>query len=213
MATPFAPPPPPRQPEFTFGGYAGPAGGLLGVGFWPRAGARIIDLIVHYVVYFAASIFFAIMLGVIATLNHVPTEPLVAKMAAFQFTAFVLAYLGSVAYHTICEAGSGQSLGKLAIGAVVVQEDGAPCGFKPALIRSFAYFVDALFFGIIGYMQMNKTPQQQRYGDTWGHTLVVKKDALPPTSGASGGRFFAMFVLACLADAATALLGLALKMV
>jgi uncharacterized RDD family membrane protein YckC len=185
----------------------------VGVTFWPRVGGRIIDLVVHYVIYFFAAFAFAIVIGIIAAANHTPTAPLIQKMSSFSLASFVLAWLGSVAYHTVCEAGAGTSLGKLAIGAVVLQEDGSPCRFKSALIRSLAYFVDGLFFGVVGYMAMNKTPQQQRHGDAWAHTIVAKKEQAPPASVRTVGRFFAIFVLACMADAVTAILGLALKMI
>lgn len=205
MATPA------RQPDFSLGGYLGQPGALAGIAFWPRAGARVIDLVVHYCIYFGSAIFFGVMLGIIAAVNQTPIETLTRKMEGVHPAAFLLALLGSVAYHTICEAGSGVTLGKLAIGAVVVQEDGTPCRFGAAVARSFAYFVDGLFFGIIGYMRMQKTPQMQRYGDAWAHTVVVKREQAKQPPG--GGRVFGMLVVACLADAACAVLGFALMLV
>lgn len=50
-------------PTFSFGGYATESAGLAGVSFWPRVGARLIDLGVHYCVSFAAGVFFTILLG------------------------------------------------------------------------------------------------------------------------------------------------------
>jgi hypothetical protein len=44
-------------PAFSFGGYAGEAAGLAGVTFWPRVGARLIDLVVHYCVSLLAGSF------------------------------------------------------------------------------------------------------------------------------------------------------------
>ena len=59
------------SPTFTFGGYATEPGGLAGVSFWPRLAARVIDLVVHYCVSFAAGIFFTILLAA-ASGGHIP---------------------------------------------------------------------------------------------------------------------------------------------
>src|SRR4051812_5224824 len=177
MSSPGSAPLPssPQPPQFTFGGYTGQPGGFVGVGFWPRVGARVIDLVVHYVLYLVASVVFGVMIGIIAVATHSPIDELVRKMGQFSLPSFALAWLGSVMYHSVCEAGSGATLGKLAIGAVVLQEDGTPCRFKSALIRSLAYLVDSLFFGVVGYAEMKGSELQQRHGDNWAHTVVVKK--------------------------------------
>ena len=78
-----------------------------------------------------------------------------------------MALLGSLAYRVICTSVHGSTLGKLAFSMVVAQEDGSPCRFGSATIRELGYFVDALFFGPIGYFAMQKTPQEQRHGDEW----------------------------------------------
>jgi hypothetical protein len=48
------------------------------------------------------------------------------------------------------------------------------------LIRNAAYLLDGLFFGLVGYASMSKSPAQQRLGDVWGSTMVMKKKDLPP---------------------------------
>jgi hypothetical protein len=55
-----------------------------------------------------------------------------------------------------------------------VTEDGKPSTLKGALIRTLAYYIDALFFGLVGYNSMQKSPLNQRYGDVWGKTAVFK---------------------------------------
>src|SRR5258708_37280109 len=84
---------------------------------------------------------------------------------------------------------------------------GSPCGFGPAVIRNLAYFIDALFFGLIGYMAMQKSPQQQRYGDQWAHTLVAKRALIPPQSLRDGGRFAVPLLLAIAVDILVLLVG------
>jgi uncharacterized RDD family membrane protein YckC len=190
-------------------GYGGLPGAVQGVGFWPRALARLIDMAVHFAASFFAGILFVILL-VIAAGGHV--SPLVmAKLQPLTFVSFVLALLGSVAYHAICEGISGRSLGKAVLSMVVVQEDGGPCRLGSALIRSLAYLVDALFFGAVGYFAMQRTPQEQRYGDEWAHTIVCKRSEAPAGSLRSGGRFAVAFMCAVLVDIALAMVGLLAK--
>jgi len=62
----------------SFGGYAPQQGELQGVTFWPRAGARIIDMIVQYIVAFISAFLFGIML-VIASGGHA-SPAVLAKM-------------------------------------------------------------------------------------------------------------------------------------
>ena len=96
---------------------------------------------------------------------------------------------------------------------VVIKEDGSPCGFRAALIRSLAYYIDALFFGLIGYFAMQKTPQQQRHGDEWAHTIVCKRSAVAAPQLGSMGRFALVFLLAGFFDATFLITGLVLKLV
>ena len=210
MSTPA---PDPVQPPFvpSFGGYAGQPGAIQGVGFWPRVGARVIDTLVHYFVVLCASVLFGLLLAIAAIITHQTPAVLAAKLhhPGLMGTAFVI--MGSIAYHTICESVHGSTVGKLALGMVVVQEDGTPCRFKAALIRSLAYFVDGLFFGLIGYFAMQKTPQMQRHGDDWAHTIVCQRSAAPPESLRSGTRFVLALMLGAMADAALVMILLLLK--
>jgi hypothetical protein len=114
-------------------------------------------------------------------------------------------------YQAICEGVHGSSLGKLTLSMVVVQEDGSPCRIGSAIIRSFAYLVDSLFFGLIGYLAMQKSFQEQRNGDTWAHTVVCKRSKIPPENLRDGGHFIAVLLCAVAADAALVIVGLLLK--
>jgi uncharacterized RDD family membrane protein YckC len=92
-------------------------------------------------------------------------------------------FLADVLYHTLCEGLYGATLGKLCCGIRVVSEDGAPSTLKGALIRTLAFeFVDCLFFGAAGYTAMRKSPLNQRYGDVWGKTAVIKTSEMAPES-------------------------------
>jgi len=202
MSSPSAAPVPPPLPTLSFGGYAVQPGVLEGVPFWPRVGARLIDLIVHYVANFGAQFTFGVILGIVAAISHVPVQPLLVKLQGMLALRFAAALLGQVAYHTVCEGLHGSTMGKLALGMVVAQEDGSPCRVGPAFIRSLAYQVDAIAFGIVAYLAMQRSPQHQRYGDQWAHTVVVRRAQIPPERLRSGGRFVAALLLAMMADAA-----------
>jgi uncharacterized RDD family membrane protein YckC len=192
----------------TFGGYATESASLEGVTFWPRVAARVIDLIVHYFSTYAAGLLFGTMM-VIASGGHVP-RAIIIRMRHPGVTGFVFALLGSLAYHVIFTSIHGSTLGKRLLSMVVVQEDGSPCGFKGSLIRELAYFVDAFFFGLIGYTAMQGSAQQQRHGDDWAHTVVCKRSRIAPDNLRGGGRFVVALTFAVLADAAFMMMGLLL---
>ena len=190
--------------------YGGQPGAIAGVGFWPRVAARVIDLLAHTIVSFCAGLLFTMLLFIAAG-GH-PDMLLISKLSHTTFTSFVLALLGSIAYHTICEGLHGSTLGKLMLSMVVVREDGSSCGIGGALIRSLAYLVDALFFGLIGYFAMQKTAQEQRHGDEWAHTVVCKRANAPRESLRGGGRFTMALLFAMMADAALVMTGLLLNL-
>ena len=91
---------------------------------------------------------------------------------------------------------------------VVVQEDGSPCRVKSAVIREFGYFIDALFFGIIGFMAMQESVEEQRHGDNWAHTVVCKRAIVAPDNLRGPARFVVALMFACMADAALFMIGL-----
>ena len=210
-AAPGPPPVPLGVEPPSFGGYGGGTGGILGVSFWPRAGARLIDTILGAGVGFVAGIIFALFVIVASRMSSQSPLRLLARQRQGGFVIFVFAILGVVAYHTLCEALHGSTLGKRLLGMVVVQEDGTPCRLLSATIRSLAYFVDSIFFGLVGYLAMKKTPQQQRHGDDWAHTIVCRRSEAPPQSLRGGGRFVAVFFLAMVVYVSLLMIGLLIQ--
>ncbi|HWY19914.1 MAG TPA: RDD family protein [Candidatus Acidoferrum sp.] len=208
MSTPVPefPEPAANPTIFSFGGYAAEPAGLAGVGFWPRAGARLIDFVVHYCVSFAGGYMFRIML-IAASGGHIPLWVLV-KFRYLGFTSFVVGTLSFFVYHVVCVSVHGSTLGKRLLSIVVVQEDGTPCGVKSAIIRELAYFIDALFFGLIAYSAMQKNFKEQRYGDQWADTVVCKRSSLAPDQLRGDGRFVLALMLAVMADAGLNMVGL-----
>jgi uncharacterized RDD family membrane protein YckC len=191
--------------------YMSAPGSLQGVSFWPRAFARLIDLGTHFGVSYCAGRLFGAML-VIAAGGHVP-HAVYVRLRSSSILSFVLVLLGSILFEAVCEAVHGSTPGKMVFGIVVVQDDGTPCRVKSALIRSFAYLIDGLFFGLIAYSSMKQSPQEQRLGDEWADTVVCNRSDLPPTSLRGTGVFVMALFFAVLADATLCMLALHVKLV
>jgi uncharacterized RDD family membrane protein YckC len=187
--------------------YVGRPGTLPGISFWPRAGARVIDLVVHNVIAFASGSLVGILLVIVAALRRIPVQPLIARTKPNGITMFAFGLLGTIVLEAICEGFHGSTPGKLLLSMVVVQEDGSPCLPGSAWIRSFGYIIDALFFGLIGYLNMQKNPQQQRHGDEWAHTIVCRRSDAPPQNLRGIGQFTLVLFFAALADAALLIIG------
>ncbi len=187
--------------------YAGRPGTLPGVSFWPRALARIIDLAIHYLISICSGFLVGFLLAVVAILLHTSFRDLMAHRTPGRIALFAFSLLGSVAFEAICEGFHGSTPGKLLLSMVVVQEDGGPCRPGSAWIRSFAYYIDALFFGLIGYFNMEKSPQRQRHGDDWAHTVVCRRSDVAPQNLRGVGQFTLALFFAVLVDAALIILG------
>ena len=167
---------------------------IHGAGFGIRFLARVLDTLYGTLIGAFAGAFGAIALLILQQLSIV--EPGWKIRASQERWLLWLASLtGGVFYHTLCEGICGASLGKLICGLRVLSEDCTPCGLKQALIRSLAYFIDGLVFGLIGYLEMNKTLMEQRHGDHWAKTVVVRSSQVPETSKKPGLRIFLAIVL------------------
>ena len=188
--------------------YIAKPGTLTGVGFWPRAGARIIDQIIHYLIAICSGFLFGALLRFVAALRHTSVRGMLGYRKLGGIALYIFALLASVAFQAICEGIHGSSPGKRLFSMVVVQEDGSRCRHGSAWIRSFAYFIDSLFFGLIGYFSMEKTPQQQRHGDEWAHTIVYRRSDVAAQNQRSMGQFTLALFLAILAYSALMILGM-----
>lgn len=193
-----------------FGGSATPLSGFQGVTFWPRVLARLIDFVVHYVTSMIAGFLFALILT-IAAAGHPPTQVL-QRLFQPHYARFIGATLGLVAYNVICTSVSGITLGKLLLRMQVIQDDGSPCRPKSAIIRELGYFVDALFFGLVGYFAMREDPEQQRLGDEWADTIVSKRAQVPSSSQRTGTQFVLGLLLGVAVDMALLMTGWLIQM-
>ena len=177
------------------------------VGFGKRAGARIIDFVVHFGVALVAGFSAGIMVLIYATVTSTSAEPLLAKMGSSGALGFVLSLFGSVLYDSIMEGLYGSTIGKQILGIVVLREDGRPCTYVQAIGRSFAFFFDSLFFGLVAHSSMKGSPRQQRYGDKWAGTVVVTRVSVPPHMLRGAGRFVGVMFLALFVDAIALIAG------
>jgi uncharacterized RDD family membrane protein YckC len=168
-----------------------------GAGFWIRAGARLIDVVYGIGLGFVAGVLTGITLIILERTGLV-APGWQGRLKGVNIPGFGLSLLGGVLYHSLTEGMYGASLGKLICQLRVVTEDARPITMKQAFLRSLAYFVDALFFGLIAYSAMRKSDLNQRYGDRWARTVVVRSRDLPNATP----RGFEIFVLAWLMGSA-----------
>jgi len=194
----------------SFSGYAAPVGKLKGVTFWPRALARIIDFVVHYLTAFAAGILFVFILTIAS--GGRPPLWVLARISQMHLPTFIASLLGSFAYFVICQSIHGSTLGKFLLSLQVIQEDGSRCRPGSAIIRELGYFVDVLFFGLIAYFAMHYSDEQQRFGDQWAHTIVCKRADVPPGSRQTAMRFVLGFMLGIFVDIGFLMAGLLIQM-
>lgn len=172
---------------------------VIGAGFWIRALARIADWVYFYIIGLATGGCAGITLMILQRYSVI--EPGWAHRMPHFIALFPASLLGTIIYHAISEGIYGASAGKFVFGLRVLSESRTPCDIPSAFLREIAYFFDALFFGLVGYLSMDKTPLQQRYGDHWAGTIVVRATDVPPESRRSGRMFAFSIILASLACA------------
>lgn len=146
--------------------------------FGVRAVARIIDSVLAIVFGLAggaAGGLLAAFLGQAGVLD----PGWLSRLGGTTAGNFLFALASAVTYATFAEGLGGATIGKLICGLRVLSVDRAPCSLGRAFGRSLAYYIDALFCGLIGYMSMSSSPMQQRYGDKWAGTIVVQAASVP----------------------------------
>ena len=78
-------------------------------------------------------------------------------------------------YHVVLEGRFGQTPGKKLFAIAVVRENGEPCTYTAATIRTLLRFVDWLPVGyLVGFASILLTEHDQRLGDLLAGTVVVR---------------------------------------
>jgi uncharacterized RDD family membrane protein YckC len=142
------------------------------VGFWPRAAARFVDALVGIAASFAAG-------SLYAALPQAMTSAIPKVRFASLLTSALIGWVLTIVGNAAAEAFGGATVGKLVLGMRVKMVDGSRCTPGAAFKRSLAYVWDAFFFGMVAYGSMKKTDYNQRTGDRWADTLVVRASAIP----------------------------------
>jgi len=184
----------------------------LGAGFGIRTGAQIIDLIIHNILGLIAGSFLGVLIALYAAVAGIPASALTAKLQTTSLIGYIIALVGYALYHAICEGVHGATLGKLILKIHVLREDGNPASFGSTIIRSFAFFIDGFFFGLVAYSSMKQSALNQRLGDKWAKTVVVARSTLDQHQWPSGWKFIIAFLIAIMVDGFLLVLPLILKL-
>ena len=124
------------------------------MGFWIRAAARLIDTVV---------------IGAMVVLIETFYGPLPPKLTILLFSCIVYPF-----YYVAPTGLSGQTLGKMALGIMVVNKRGKAPGIKSAIIREIlGKFVSeiALF---LGYLWVGRDDKKQGWHDHMASTCVIR---------------------------------------
>jgi uncharacterized RDD family membrane protein YckC len=147
-------------------------------GFGLRLAARLIDLLSGILVVALGGSLGSLAVRVLVARGAVQAPEAAVRLASPSGLAWSL--LGALLCYVTAEAVGGATLGKVLLRLRVTSEDLTPSTFKGALLRNLALCFDAL--GVPAYRAMARSLMSQRYGDQWGHTVVLHASAVPPDS-------------------------------
>jgi uncharacterized RDD family membrane protein YckC len=136
------------------------------VGVGPRAVAFMIDVVFFTLIILTV---WAIAGGVnqAAEQNISITDPNTA--------ATLLINLASLVYFGGLESAWGSTVGKRLVGLRVAMLDGSPLSGRAVLLRTLGRFIDMLLLTpIVGAIFVWSSPTNQRVGDRWGGTIVIR---------------------------------------
>ncbi len=153
-------------------------------GFWMRFLAYVID----YIIIYCAQAFIVVPVFGILGINFASqaaasggdlsdgdimamVATIIAAAGAVAFLVFTL----QVLYYSFMESSKYQgTLGKMALGLIVTDANGAKLDFTKALIRNLGKIVSG-FILCIGFIMAGFTDKKQALHDMMAGTLVVKK--------------------------------------
>jgi uncharacterized RDD family membrane protein YckC len=150
-------------------------------GFWTRAAARIIDLVLILATF--SVVHLADRLGADAGmwtgsgLGEGGPAGSGFSMANVLRGLFFLAF--PVFYYVYLHGTYGQTFGKMAMKIRVVNEDGSPIDHRKAFLRWLGYFLCDLTFNL-GYLWAAFDPRKQGLHDKVCRTVVIRTDVPVP---------------------------------
>lgn len=206
---PYSPPgaPPPNPYEVAPAIYDGSAPPMEPGGFGIRAVARIVDDVALMILSAICGAVGAIMVAFLAGAGLVRAG-WEERMGHIGAGGFVVSLVTHLLYFSFAQGLGGTTVGKAICGLRVVTVEGNPCTFLKALGRSAAFYIDGLFFGLVGWSAMSQSPMRQRYGDRWAGTVCVRARSIvgKNTGNAPLGIGLGLLVIA-IADVVTTIVG------
>jgi len=142
-------------------------------GLWSRLLAHCLDCLVGLAAWLLCSMWLVIGLWAFQT----PLRDLFGLALVFLAT-LALALALHIAYHAVLVGGCGQTLGKMALGIVVVRRDGGAVGYGRAGLRSLGGLLSVASFGL-GYAGVLFTAERRGLADWLAGTRVVLASAAP----------------------------------
>jgi uncharacterized RDD family membrane protein YckC len=172
------------------------------VGYGRRFAAQGLDLLVTTLINIVVVAVVTFAVVAVATAMGRDTRTMLANLKDMSAVGWLYSFLAAFAYDVVGQAVHGSTPGKMVLGITVRSADGGNCDWVQALRRVLVFYVDALFFGLVGYDSMRRSPQKQRFGDRWAGTVVVRNRSLDASQRRSAARFIGATVAACAAYAA-----------
>ena len=151
---------------------ASPAGPVFDyVGFWPRVGAHLIDQFLVNVIVQVLAGMLGLSIGAMGAFTDAPEE---AVFGIAMLGGGLIGGIVSWLYYAIMESSSCQAtLGKMAVGAKVVDQDGNRISFARATGREWSKFLSGIIF-LFGYFMVGWDDRKQGLHDKIAGTYVVK---------------------------------------
>lgn len=139
-------------------------------GFWKRFGAFVIDWMLLSILNGICIVFFALSFGAAIFSGSIGAVPFGISMA-FGFIALSVAL--NWLYYTLLESSSKQAtLGKMALGIVVTDDQGRRISLARANGRYWSKILSGFFLGL-GYIMAAFTAKKQALHDLIASTLVI----------------------------------------
>jgi uncharacterized RDD family membrane protein YckC len=136
-------------------------------GFWRRLLAHCLDCLVGLAAWLLCSMWLVIGLW---ALKNPPRDLL--DLALLLLATLALAFALHIAYHVVLVGGCGQSLGKMALGIVVVRREGGMVGYGRAGLRCLGGLLSVASFGL-GFAGVLFTAERRGLADWLAGTRVV----------------------------------------
>ena len=138
-------------------------------GFWRRLVAYLID----YLIIGAGAFAVGFLIGIVAGVAGADVN------GGWLVAIYVITIAGYYLYYAFMESSANQAtVGKIALGLKVTDEEGNRISFGRALGRTVAKILSALIL-FMGFVMAGFTDRKQALHDKIAHTLVVRRSAAP----------------------------------